>query len=73
MPYYDVANCPKIITKTNIIVKMTCGCGTLKTDAVKIEQHVQCLPQSCAVVSAPLEISYRSVWRFQPNQNLAIL
>jgi len=42
MPYYDVANHHIIVTKTDMIDKLTCGFGTLRTTAVRIQHQVSC-------------------------------
>ena len=59
MPY-DVMNLV-IVTKTNMLNEMPCGCGTLITTAVRIWHHVSCRAQ--AEVSAALEVSHRPAQR----------
>jgi hypothetical protein len=56
MPYYDVANLVTV-TKTNMIDKMPCGYGTLRTTGVKIRNQV----------------SHRPAQRSPQLQNLTIL
>jgi hypothetical protein len=49
MPYDNVANLVTV-TKTNMINKMLCSCGTLRTTAVRIWHQV--FRRACAEVSA---------------------
>jgi hypothetical protein len=39
MPYYDLTNLATL-TKTNTIDQMACGCGTIRTTAVRIRHQV---------------------------------
>jgi len=41
MPYYDVAKL-FTVTKRNMINEMPCGCGTLRTTAVRIWDENSC-------------------------------
>jgi len=71
MQYYDVANLVTV-TKTNMIDKIPCGCGMLRTTGVRIWHHVS--SRACAEVSAALEVSRRPVLRSQlPSKSPADL
>jgi len=62
MPDYDIANLVTV-TKTNMINKMLCGCGNLRTTAVRIWHQVS--HRACAEVSAALKVSCRPAHRSQ--------
>jgi len=70
MVYYEVVNLVSI-TKTNMINEMPCGCGTLRTTAVRIRYHVS--RRACAEVAAGLEVSRSPAQRSQQLQNLKML
>jgi len=84
MPYYDVANLVTV-TKMNMIrrnalwlCKNHCCENTASSLPQSCERRSglgrsQSIPQSCAAVSASLEVSRRSVQRSQELQNLTIL
>jgi len=57
MPYYDAAKLVTI-TKTNMIDKMPCGCGTLWTTAVRIRHHVTRRPAKLSQQPQNLTILY---------------
>ena len=62
MQIYNKVN-PVTITQTNIINEVPCGCGTLRTTAVR-KWHQVC-SRDCAEVSAALAVSCRPVLRSQ--------
>jgi precorrin-6B methylase 2 len=59
------------VRKTNMINEIPCGCGTLRTTAVRIWHQVS--RGACAEVSAALEVSRRPAQMSQQLQNLTIL
>jgi len=56
MPCHDVANLV-IVTMTNMIQELTCGCRTLSATAVRIWHEVSSSP--CTAVAAALRVSHR--------------
>jgi len=79
MPCHDVADL-LTVSKTNMINKMPCGCGTLRSTAVSeplLSENHCCLSttavriwhkvsdRACAEVSAALKVSRRAALRSQ--------
>jgi len=55
------------------IDKMPFSYETQTTSAVRLRHQVWSLPESCADISASLEVSFRPVQKSQLLQNLTIL